>query len=130
MRWRDVIKRVRTLLNSDEQFTGAMGGKHIYRNGDMTEVRIPGLFWTIVADVEGENTVTVRVQFDLWHNDWDAYIIAETRIRALLDPQDADMPLDLDGLKMFSSLVDSGDMDDHEPGVIHRVLDFVFTPHK
>lgn len=124
MSWPVAIKAVITALEADPVL-GSIEGLSIYRHGEFTAPKVPGIAWIIVSDLKAENTNPIRVQLDVFARGLEQARAIEERLRAILD---RDVPQTLQGVLMRTDLLDAQDQLDPEPGVTHRSLDFLFEP--
>lgn len=124
MRWVEAVEAVLAALRADAGLS-AIPGLQIYRHGEHAKLRIPGIAWIVVSDVDDENTNPIRVQLDIFARGIDQALAIEGRLRALLQ---RDVPHTVSGMLMWTQLLESRDRADPEPGVIHRSLDFNLEP--
>lgn len=125
MRWVDALDAALAVLTADTELLAALGGAHVYRMGASREPRMPSVEWFVVSTAPGESTQVLRTQWDLWAPSMASALMIETRLRALLDHRRI---ATLGGVQMWVRLEDARDLPDPEPGVIHRLLEFVFEP--
>lgn len=124
MIWVEGLQAVIDTLLEDELLVEALGGDHVYRNGEHNEYRVPAIYWTVVWNRIDENTEPFMVQLDVFANDINSYIALEGRIRRLLH---RDTPHEVQGIPMLTQLDDARDHVDGED-YIHRSLDFRIEP--
>lgn len=104
----------------------ALGASAIYRNQARKDIRIPGIYWTVVSAVPEENEFPIVVQWDIWATSTDQQFQIEAR---LLELMHSDIQIDFgDGFIAWSQLVGRHDELDDEVGTYHSAMDFEYRP--
>lgn len=120
MRWVEVMEAVLAHLAADP----ALDGVSLERWGEFDQPSIPSVSWLVFSDQIEELTNPIRAQFDIFANGIDQALAIEEAIRGL----HGDTPQTIQGVLMLAQLDDARGDADPAPGVIHRSLDFNFTP--
>lgn len=127
MKWFVVVEAVVAALRASSGLTAALGtGTRIVRAGANREKVVPSIEWFRVTNPLEENTERVHIQFDIWTNSTKKAAQIETHMRAALLGHGAHA---VGGLLMLTpeEEVDSRDLPDPEPELVHNVLDIVFV---
>lgn len=132
MMWDKVVPAWLDLLEADAVLAAALGldadgGIPIYPAQAARPVRVPSVEWFgPVVDIEGETFNPITVQVDYWARGVAKAAAIERRIREITHRDTARV---VGGYRMWTQYEDSRSHDyPADPGVIHRSLDFMFTP--
>ena len=126
MMWPEVIQAWVALMNADAALIAALGGQHIYPAQAARAVRVPSVEYSLVSDIEEESFNPIIVQVDYWAKGTAASATIERRIRRLTH---RDTARTLGSLRLWTRYLDSRSHQyPAELGVVHRSLDFEFTP--
>lgn len=125
MRWDVVVAAVVKALRDDSALTAALGGGSIEPMESNVERRIPSVRYTLIGDFEEETLNPITVQIDYWALSKQKAVTIEKRIRTVLS---ARRRASFNGVSMWILYLDSRDMDDPQPGTVHRSLDFRCVP--
>lgn len=126
MVWREVVQAVLEKLKSDGALQTLLdGGAHIYRAKSRASIRTPGVYYTVVSGRVEENTSTVVIQWDVWAP--GAIQLADIELR-LYELMHSDMPVEIDGLRMWSQYRDSHDLDSDDQSRVGRGLEYEYRP--
>jgi hypothetical protein len=125
MIWDEVVEKVIAALDADELLTAALEGGTVEMAESVMPREVPSIRLTVVDDREGEVLETILLQVSFWGRSRENAVAIERRVRRVLH---ADTRRDFDGIEMATLFVEGRDMDDPEPGVVARSLDFRFEP--
>lgn len=131
MRWDVVIEAVRKALKADAALTSALGSGTIEPMESNVERRVPSIRYTLVTDFDEEVLNPIMLQIDYWALSRAKAVTIEGRIEAVLKkPLGTSFALTGIGetVRMGCELIERRDASDPQPGVVHRQLDFRFTP--
>jgi hypothetical protein len=127
MMWDEILPLWLALLEADAVLIAELGGFHIYPAQSARPVRIPSVEYTLpIIDIEEENFNPFTVQVDYWARGVPKAAAIERQIRAITH---RDTAREIGGYRMWTEYVDSRSHQyPAELGVVHRSLDFRFTP--
>jgi hypothetical protein len=132
VKWDDVLRACIATLRADAQLQSLLGTDYTQRikRNSSGPVTIPSVTYQVITNPLAENTESMTVQWDIWAsktasaNEYATAVAIEERLTALMHN---DVILDLDGVQVFGSAVDSRDHADPETNVAHRSCDFEYT---
>lgn len=127
MRWDVVVPAVVAALEADAALIAELGGENIEHMESNEAREIPSIRYTMIYDTEEEVMNPIGVQVDYWARNIEQAFVIEKRIRTVLSTPVRRV---FGGIEMLTQYVDGRDMDDPQPGVVHRSLDFRFEPVK
>lgn len=127
MMWDEILPLWVALLNGDAELVAELGGERIYPAQSARPVEIPSVEYTLpFSDVEEENFNPFTVQMDYWARGVPSAAVIERRIRAITH---RDTAREIEGYRLWTQYQDSRSHEyPAELGVVHRSLDFRFTP--
>jgi hypothetical protein len=125
MKWDDAVRALIATWDADAELTTALGGQHTYRSGAFREPRVPSVEYFVVSTILTENTERVRLQVDIWATSYAQVVAIERRLRELVH---RDLPHTLGGVLMWTQVIDSRDVPDPQPRVVHRSIDVMLEP--
>lgn len=127
MRWDFVIEHWITRLQADASLVSLMNSSaFIYASGAAKPVKVPSIEYMIVGDREDELFNPIQVQVDFWQRGIKKAAQTERRIRLLTH---SDVGQDLGGERLWMRYLESRTTEyPAEPGVVHKILDFLFEP--
>ena len=127
MMWDVVLPIWLDLLEADAELIADLGGSYIYPAQAARPVRIPSVEYTLpFSDMEEENFNPFTVQVDYWARGVPKAAAIERRIREITH---RDTAREIGGYRMWTQYEDSRSHEyPAELGVVHRSLDFRFTP--
>lgn len=126
MRWDAVIPDWVERLTSDALLIQHLEGNSVYPANASRPVRVPSVEYLMVGDRPTEIFSEIQVQVDVFARGLRVAGLIEKRIRLLTHK---DVAQDLGGERMWLQYQDSRQVDfPSDPGVVHRILDFQFTP--
>lgn len=125
MKWADALTELLEELNADSALTTALGGAHVYRDGEHSTPQVPAVYWSVINAGLEEAMEPVLTQWDIFAPDIDTALAVETRLRKKLH-----WPgwRTFNGVSLSSEYEDSRDHPEPDFDVIHRSLDFRHTP--
>lgn len=125
MRGFQIANKCATKMVADAALVGLLGGEHIYRNRTRKNIKVPGVFYTIVSEVLDQNEVVVVIQWDVWAHDTAQQVAIEQRLYELMH---SDLPMDYSGLLMWSEYGGRNDLTDgEEEAQQHSALEFRYS---
>lgn len=122
--WGDVVRAVLPRLQNDATLSELLGGPHIYKAKTLATIRTPGVYYSVVSTITTENYAPVVLQWDVWAQSAVAVEAIELRLFQLMH---SDTPVEFNGLRMWSQVVEGHD-DDDEQGISRRSLEYRYTP--
>ena len=126
MRWDFVVTEWVVRLAGDAQLVSILTGLHIYSANANRPVKVPSVEYIMVGDTESENFNPIQVQVDIFARGIRRAGLIEKRVRLLTH---SDVGQVLGGERMWLQYQDARTVDfPSDPGVIHRIVDFQFTP--
>lgn len=129
MRADDVARAFVAALGADAALLVLLGSAaHVYRAGTNRAPQIPSVEWQRITGRKAESTEPLTFQFDVWARGYAAAMAIEARLVAVMDREGG--LVTLNGLTMYATREDEGDLPDPEPGVVHTHVDFRFEPAK
>lgn len=117
MRWADLVDRALDLVAARP----ALAAVAIRRTGEIREVVVPSVGWTVVTVTPGDGAESVMLQLDLWAETYTALLTMEGEVRAALDRP---ICFEVEGLRMLSVFISSRPHPDSTEGEAHASLDF------
>ena len=125
MRWDFVVIEWADRLAGDAAFMSLCQGNWRVASAS-TPVKIPSVEYLMTGDTESENFNAIRVQVDIFARGIRNAGLIEKRVRLLTH---RDVGQVLGGERMWLQYQDARTVDfPSDPGVIHRIVDFQFTP--
>ena len=126
MRWDDVARAGRTAAAADPVLYGIYGAS-IRMGATAQDFMIPGLEYQIIADTAGELWEPIIVQWDQWVADFDDLVASERALRKLFDH---DLPVEIEGVYMWSVFTDGASLVDApvRAGFYGRAVRFRLSP--
>lgn len=125
MRWDFVITEWADRLAADEVFMSRCQGNFRAANAT-TPVKVPSVEYLMTGDIESENFNPIQVQVDIFARGMREAGLIEKKVRLLTHH---DVGQVLGGERMWLQYQDARTVDfPSDPGVIHRIVDFQFTP--
>lgn len=100
-------------------------GSNLDPSESTVQRKVPGARYTVIADIEEETLNPVTIQVDYWAMSRAKAMAIEQRLRKVAA---ARRRMTVGGVAMWVLYLDSRDMDDPQPGVVHRSLDFRCVP--
>ena len=127
MRWDAVIPDWVDRLLSDAALVQHLGGQlNVFPANASRPVKVPSVEYLMVGDRPTEIFSEIQVQVDVFARGLRLAGLIEKRVRLLTHK---DVAQELGGERMWLQYQDSRTVDfPSDPGVIHRILDFEFTP--
>lgn len=125
MRGFEIAAKCRARLLGDLALTTLLGGNHIYRSRTRKNIKVPGVFYTIVDESRDENEEVVVIQWDVWAFDTDQQVQIEQRLDELMH---SDRIIDYTGLPVWSAFLGRHDLTDgEEEAQVHSALEFRYS---
>lgn len=127
MRWDFVVEQWIARLNADPALLSVLGGGNlIYPAQASRPVTVPSIEYLVSSDTEGELFNPITVVVDFWARGIKKSAQIERRIRLLTH---SDVGQDVGGERMWLQYQDGRTLEyPKEEGVVHRQLEFLFTP--
>ena len=126
MRWDAVIPDWVERLLADVQLVQHLEGRHIYPANANRPVKVPSVEYMMIGDRPTEIFSEIQVQVDVFAKGLRVAGLIEKRIRLLTHK---DVAQELGNERMWLQYQDSRQVAfPSDPGVVHRILDFQFTP--
>lgn len=127
MRWDQTCEAWTARLTADAPLESILGkAGRIYAAQAARPVTIPSVEYLLVSDREEEWLNPIGVQVDFWARGLRKAAQIERRIRLLTH---SDVAQYLDGERIWMQFLDARTVEyPAEAGVVHRILDFMFTP--
>lgn len=125
MRWSAALGALLTDLLADTELTTALGGAHIYRDGEHAAPQSRAVYFSVIRSGPEENVQGVLTQWDVFAPDIDTALAIENRLHAKLDWVGWK---DVGGVWLSSVWEESRDHPEPDFDVIHRSLDFRHEP--
>ena len=126
MRWDDVARAGRIAAAADPVLAAIYGAA--IRMGAMAQdFSVPGLEYQIIADTANELWEPIIVQWDQWTHDYDDLVASERALRKLFDH---DLPVEIEGVYMWSVFTDGANLVDapDRAGFYGRAVRFRLSP--
>lgn len=125
MRGFEIANKCLTKLFADAPLVELLGGNHIYRSRTRKNIKVPGVYYTIVNEQLGENEVEIVIQWDVWAEKTSQQVQIEQKLYELMH---SDLPLDYSGLLMWSEYSGRHDLTDgEEEAQLHSALEFRYS---
>ena len=126
MRWDSVIPEWVNRLLDDTALVQHLEGPRIYPANANRPVKVPSVEYLMISDRPTEIFSEIQVQVDVFARGLRVAGLIEKRIRLVTHH---DVGQDLAGERLWLQYQDSRTVDfPSDPGVVHRILDFQFTP--
>jgi hypothetical protein len=126
MRWDFVIPEWVDRLLNDAALVQLLKGPHIYPPNATRPVRVPSIEYDMIYDRATEIFNPIGVQVNIFAEGMRLGGLIEKRIRLLTHH---DVGQELGGERMWLIYQDSSTVEfPSMPGVIHRIVEFEFTP--
>lgn len=125
MRWDHVIPAVTKAAVEDPTLSSIFGSS-IRKTSDMPEWKVPLLSYMMTSDTASELWEPVVVQWTILSGSLSQIALAE---RALRDLFDHDFPRFIEGVYMWTTFIEGGDLQGPaREGFYGRVVSFRYTP--
>ena len=126
MRWDFVIPEWVDRLINDAALVQHLEGRNVFPANANRPVKVPSVEYLMISDRPTEIFSEIQVQVDIFARGIRLAGLIEKRIKLLTHH---DVGQDLGGERMWLQHTDSRQVDfPSDPGVIHRIVDFQFTP--
>ena len=127
MRWDDVVLACRTAAVADPVLAGIYGEDAIRMGATAQDFRVPGLEYQIIGDTETELWEPIIMQWDQWTADYADLVASERALRKLFDHR---LPVEIEGVYMFSVFTDGASLVDapDRAGFYGRAVRFRLSP--
>lgn len=127
MRWDDVVLACRTEAAADPVLAGIYGADAIRMGATAQDFRVPGLEYQIIGDTETELWEPIIMQWDQWTADYADLVASERALRKLFDHR---LPVEIEGVYMFSVFTDGASLVDapDRAGFYGRAVRFRLSP--
>lgn len=125
MKWLDALNALLDELLADEEFTDALEGANVFRDGEHSKPQVPGVYFSVISAGLDETSEPALTQWDIFARDIDQALAIETRLRRKLHWVGWRT---LGGVSLASQYEESRDHPEPDFDVIHRSLDFRHTP--
>lgn len=129
MKWPVVVQAIVAAGRGNSDLMSELEGEEerFVRNGVFRPKKVPSVEWLRVTNPQEENTERVHIQFDIWTNTTAQAAAIELLLRNTYLGIGAH---DVGGLTVLTpeEEIDSRDLPDPEPELVHNVLDIVFVP--
>ena len=126
MRWDDVARAGRIAAAADPVLA-AIYGEAIRMGATAQDFKVPGLEYQIIGDTAGELWEPIIIQWDQWVNDYEELVASERALRKLFDHA---LPVEIEGVYMFSVFTDGASLVDtpDRAGFYGRAVRFRLSP--
>ena len=127
MRWDDVALAIRTAAAADPVLAAIYGAAGVRMGASAQDHIVPSLEYMIVADTGTELWEPIIVQWDQWVADYDDLVASERALRKLFDH---DLPVEIEGVYMWSVFTDGASLVDapDRAGYYGRAVRFRYSP--
>jgi hypothetical protein len=126
MRWDAVARAIRNEALADVTLAGIYGTA-IRANASAQDHIVPGLTYQIIADTADEKWEPVIIQWDQWTNSLAELVASERALRFLFDQ---DLPVEIQGVYMWSEFTEGAELvdDPDRAGFRGRAVRFRYSP--
>jgi hypothetical protein len=125
VKWAETIEILLARVSADPEMLAALGGDHVYRAGEHSEPRVPGVYYTIISSGFVEVFEPMETQWDVFVRSPEVLVTVERRLRKLLHWPGWRL---IEGTQVSSLYEEGRDHPEPEFDVLHRSLDFTHSP--